>query len=221
MADATLPRPVRLANPGDIEHGDPWNGLSPDQPDDRFCKFTSPAWGFRAIARTLVVYQDRYKVANIGQAITRWAPPADNNDTGAYIAAVCKATKRTPDEAINFHDYNDSYGVIRAIAEQECGAPFAKYWKKSDLDLGCVKAGLENAPRGGIGAVGRIVGTAVTAGATAAANNPDVLQSAYNTVRPIADTGPHIIQAAFWCVVAIVGGTLVLGEIRKYLAKKG
>lgn len=91
-ADAVAPRPVRLNNPGDIESGQPWIGLTIDQPDGRFCKFATPAHGFRALCKVLLAYQRKDGLTTIRQFITRWAPPVvddkPENDTAAYIALV-------------------------------------------------------------------------------------------------------------------------------------
>lgn len=59
---AKLPRGIRNNNPGNLEWGDPWQGLDPDgqAQDKRFVVFKDPAMGIRAIARTLITYQDKY-----------------------------------------------------------------------------------------------------------------------------------------------------------------
>lgn len=213
-----VPRGVRLNNPGNLEHGDPWQGLATDQPDERFCKFNSPAWGFRALAVVLCTYQDKHAVRTIAQAITKWAP-GNENDTGAYITAVCRDAHRSPDEPIDFHDYNDAYPVIRAIAIHENGS-FEKYFNKAQLDAGCIKAGLVHAPSGSVGAVVKVGATAVAAGAGAAAQDPGALITVYNSIKPIVDVAPHLIQRGFWGIVVAVVLLLGIGEYRKIKAAK-
>lgn len=210
-----VPRSVRNNNPGNIEHGDPWQGLANDQPDERFCKFASPAFGFRAIAVTLCTYQDRYGIDTIEKAIRRWSA----TDQDAYVHSVCVAAHRAPDEKVNFHDYDEAYPVIRAIAIQEAGS-FEKYYTKADLDSGLIRAGLENAPRGTVGSVGHAVGGAAVGVAAMAAENPDVLQAAYGYIKPIADVGPHIVQVGFWCAAVLVGGVWLFGVVRKHMGAK-
>jgi hypothetical protein len=217
---ADLPRGVRLNNPGNIEHGDPWQGLAPDQPDATFCNFLTPPWGFRAMAQTLATYQDRYKLNTIAGIIARWAPPEDHNDTPAYIAAVCAATRFAADEQLNMHDYNDAYKVIRAITEHEQGS-FDQYFTKAQLDVGCIKAGLENAPRGVGPTVIKGVAGVTGAASAAAASNPDAVLATYNAVKPIIDAGPHAIQAGFWIVVGLAFFGIALGEIIRIRNRKG
>lgn len=210
MPGPLIVRGVRNNNPGNIEYNPAWQGLKSSRTDDRFCEFQTMAFGFRALAVTLCTYQDKYQIDTVEKAITRWAPPNENNTT-AYINDVCAKAKLKPDEKVNFHDFNDAAPIINAIAEHENGVTF----NRNDLVQGCIRAGLENCPRGVAGSVGRVVGTAVVAGGTYAANNPDVLTSAYNSVKPIVDAGPHFVQGAFWVAVLIAGGLLVIGEIRK------
>lgn len=212
----SVPRGVRNCNPLNIEYSPKWQGLRATRTDDRFAEFITMAWGFRAAAVTLCTYQDKYGIDTIGQAVSRWAPSTEN-DTAAYIAAVCKAVKMAPDEKVNFHDFNDAAPIIYAMSQHENGA---YRFANADLVQGCIKAGLENCPRGAVGAAGRAVAMGTGIAATAAANNPDLLQSAYNTVKPFVDTGPHILQVAFWCVVVVVGGAFALGEVRKYMKAK-
>lgn len=208
----------KLNNPGNIVHGDPWQGLADDQPDPKFAKFKSPVWGFRAMAVTLVAYQDRHKLNTIRGIITRWAPPTENN-TAAYIYAVSKETGFGADDALDLHKYSDAYKVIRAITIREQGA-FEGVYTKSQLDAGCVKAGLEGAP---IGAVGSYVKTAAAAAAAAsahAASDPGALANVYSTVKPIVDVGPDFLKHAFWWVVAIALCGLALGEFVQYRNKQ-
>ena len=83
-----LPRGIRNHNPGNLRRSaDPWQGLAAEQSDAEFFQFASAKWGIRALARTLIAYQDRVGLKTIKQMIGRWAPP-NENDTGAYVRAV-------------------------------------------------------------------------------------------------------------------------------------
>ncbi len=83
------PRGIRNFNPGNIRHakGTRWQGMSANQNDSAFVQFTGPQWGIRAIARTLITYQDKHALRTIRQIISRWAPPSENN-TESYIRQV-------------------------------------------------------------------------------------------------------------------------------------
>jgi hypothetical protein len=214
-----LPRGVRNCNPGNLEHGDPWSGLAEKQTDPRFCTFVSNAWGFRAIAVILCTYQDKHGITNIRGAISRWAPPGEN-DTEAYIAAVAGATKFGPDDKIDFHDYNMAYTIIRAIAIHENGS-FEKYFKKSELDVGCIKAGLENAPRGIAGSVLKTGATVTAAAAGYAASDPVGTLGMFSSIRPILDAAPHVLQTGFWVLAGGMVVAVLIGEVNRIRGRKG
>src|SRR4051812_9786710 len=93
IANAVAPRPrgVRQNNPLNIRPGSPWQGLDEPSEIGGFCNFKAPVWGFRAAFKNLMTYVDSYGISTIQGVIERWAPPTDNNDTAAYIAAVCKS----------------------------------------------------------------------------------------------------------------------------------
>lgn len=130
MRHPTTPRGIRNYNPGNIErNGTRWQGMSPDQSGDpRFVVFTSPVWGIRAIARTLVTYQDQRRAADgsaidsVRELIGRWAP-AHENDTGAYAAAVASALGvGVEDECVDVYDYATMRALVLAIVRHENGA---------------------------------------------------------------------------------------------------
>lgn len=114
------PRGIRNANPGNIEWGDPWQGLRPkdERTDKRFAEFISPAYGIRALAKTLMTYQDKYGINTVTGVISRWAPPVEN-DTGAYIRQVQKAVGG---EMVDMRDYRDLRALVESIIRHENGA---------------------------------------------------------------------------------------------------
>ena len=215
----TAPRGLRNNNPGNIEHGDPWQGLAKDQTDPRFCTFISPAWGFRAIAVILGTYQDRYGIKTIRAAVNKWAPPGEN-DTEAYVNSVAGATKFGPDETVDFHDYNVAYPIIRAITIHENGS-FEKYFSKSQLDLGCIKAGLENAPKGVLGSVLKTGAAVATGAAGYVAGDPVGSLGTFSSIKPILDAAPHVLQTGFWVIGAGVVLAVLAGEIKRLRDRKG
>ena len=77
---ASQPRGIRNNNPGNIErNATRWAGMTAEQTDPRFVVFTSPEYGFRALARTLLTYQRKYGLLSIEDMIGRWAPPNEND----------------------------------------------------------------------------------------------------------------------------------------------
>ena len=83
------PRGIRNCNPGNIRiTKDKWQGLRTVQTDKEFFQFEEMKWGYRALIRTLQNYRRRHGCMTIADFIRRWAPSSEN-DTLAYIKAVC------------------------------------------------------------------------------------------------------------------------------------
>ncbi|MCC8341596.1 structural protein [Pseudomonas stutzeri] len=123
------PRGIRNYNPGNIERkGTRWQGMALDQSGDaRFIVFSHPVWGIRAIARTLITYQDARRardgsrIDSVREIIERWAP-AHENDTAAYAKQVAKALGIGPDdETVDVYDYPTMRALVQAIVRHENG----------------------------------------------------------------------------------------------------
>jgi hypothetical protein len=100
----TTPRGIRNNNPGNIRLNQNvhWFGQSADQTDGSFVQFDMPEYGIRAIVRILRSYQ-RHGINTIAGVLNRYAPPSEN-DTTAYINAVCKGCAVHSDEVVDFND---------------------------------------------------------------------------------------------------------------------
>ena len=161
-------RGIRNNNPGNIRHGDPWQGLAKDQPDTDFATFVSAAYGIRALARTLITYQDKYSLRTIRQIIGRWAPPKEN-DTPAYVRAVATQAGRQANAQLDLQTYADLRPLVEAIIRHENGAgPLATantWYDVQTIDKGLALAGVEPPKR----AAGPVPVTRETVGATATA----------------------------------------------------
>jgi len=121
MTTKTEPRGIRNNNPGNLRRTtQKWMGLRDPQTDPEFFTFKNPTYGIRALARTLLTYQDNYDLRTIRQIISRWAPPSENN-TDAYIKSVSEATGFTPDQTLDMHAYNDLKALVLAIIRHENG----------------------------------------------------------------------------------------------------
>jgi len=165
---STTPRGIRNHNPGNIRHGSPWQGLADKQPDTAFATFKSAAYGIRALARTLITYQDKYGLRTIRQIIGRWAPPKEN-DTNAYVRAVTAQTGRQANARLDLQTYTDLRAVTEAIIRHENGAgPLSTpntWYDAATIDKGLSLAGVEPPKR----AAGPVPVTKETVGATATA----------------------------------------------------
>lgn len=207
---SALPRPVRLNNPLDIRRdGTSWEGLSTSQPDPDFCQFDTMAFGFRAAFRILITYADKYDIGSVRGVVSRWAPPAEN-DTEAYIKAVCKRTGFADTETISIKSYADGSKLLYAMAEQECGTPFETYYKQSQLAEGAYRAGITDAPKAPIKKIGVIL-TATGAGVASVA--PQAID-AFTQYRPALDA---INSPTFKTILGVVGGLLAVFAIINHL----
>ena len=113
-----LPRGIRNHNPGNIRHGDKWQGMASVQMDKDFVTFTSPEYGIRALGKVLLNYQRKHGINTIDGLVNRYAPPIENN-TRAYVQALCRACCVEAVEIINFFEYLPD--LIPAIIHHENG----------------------------------------------------------------------------------------------------
>lgn len=115
------PRGIRNNNPGNIRRSkDKWHGLRDEQTDPEFFQFVSPAYGYRALIRTLQNYRRLRGCVTLKDFITRWAPPVEN-DTAAYLRAVCQ-DMQVPDSWVpDVDDRGTMCGLAAAISRHENG----------------------------------------------------------------------------------------------------
>lgn len=141
MSTDPSPRPVRLNNPGDIEKGQPWQGLAAEQPDPRFCAFDSPAHGFRALCKILLTYQSKDGLHTIREFIGRWAPPGEN-DTEAYITLVSAYAGIGPDDPADLSNTLLLGKIAFAISLEEAGhqADHSPWFTQDQANVGATMA---------------------------------------------------------------------------------
>jgi len=104
--------------------------------EKRFCVFLSPQAGFRALAKTLLTYQNKHGLMTVKAMIGRWAPPVEN-DTGAYVAEVAKAVGVGPTEVVRLSNATALERMATAIAKHENGGLF---WSKDVIAAGVAEA---------------------------------------------------------------------------------
>ena len=87
------PRGLRNHNPLNIKRDahTRWIGTSSIQLDKTFLQFINSEYGWRAAFIILRKYFYRYGLNTIADIVSKWAPGGENN-TEAYIAAVCRHT---------------------------------------------------------------------------------------------------------------------------------
>ena len=192
-------RGIRNHNPGNLRRSaDPWQGLAPEQTDKEFIQFTSAKWGIRALARTLIAYQDKVGLKNIKQMIGRWAPP-NENDTGAYVRIVAGSVGVDADQTINTHDYEILRPLALAIIRHENGQ---QPYTDAEIDAGLVLAGVEP-PQRPLAQTRTVKGGQVAAGAT-------VLGLTAEAVRQVEPAIP-LLQSAMQYAPWVVGVVALAG----------
>lgn len=122
-ADSSLPRGLRNNNPLNIESGDFTQG----QPgysgtDGRFAKFASQDQGMSAADNLIQSYAGK-GINTISGIVGRWAPPTDNNPTGAYAATVAKAVGVDPNTPLDMSNPAIRQKIAGAMAQFENGRP--------------------------------------------------------------------------------------------------
>ena len=187
------PRGIRRNNPGNIEWGDPWQGLADpkDYPPDRFAAFVSAVYGIRALARTLITYYDKRKandgskIDSLQEIVERWAPAADNNDVDAYARQLAKQLPGIgpKDEVLNLHDPVHLRAIVEGIILHENGRGPLKtpntWYPAEVIDEALRRAG--------------VVAKPTATGAAAKAATPVAIGAV--GVDQLAEAAPHVIKA--------------------------
>ena len=200
---------VKRNNPGNIELGSgKWQGLAPTQ-THRFATFTDVTYGIRAIAVTLIAYQDKYKIRTISAAIARYAPPNDDNPTRKYIENVCTWTGFKPSEELNFHDWRHLRPVVLAIMRQESGVDLGAVRQEitpAQVDKALVMAGVTppvEAERPSRTIAGAKIAAVATIAAPVAPPLIDVIAPLVEKLAPAAGFFQTLAQAAPWALAAL------------------
>ncbi|QDL30425.1 hypothetical protein [Serratia liquefaciens] len=108
-------------NPGNIEFSDknPWEGQTGS--DGRFAKFATPEHGIRALGKNLLSYNRLHGLDTIGEIITRWAPPKEN-DTDSYIKAICAQLGVGANDQIDVTNPRTLAALCAGIVKHENGS---------------------------------------------------------------------------------------------------
>ena len=102
---AIKPRGIRLNNPCNLRQGQGrFIGEYEISKDNEFRQFKSMVFGIRAALHLLIkTYYYLHRLRTVRGIINRWAPSNENN-TEAYIEAMCKEVGLKPDEYIEMSE---------------------------------------------------------------------------------------------------------------------
>ena len=120
MNKRPIPRGIRNNNPLNIRIGNCWLGEVREPNDPDFEQFISMVYGVRAGFVLLRRYIRHYHRTTIPQVIAAWAPSTENN-TEAYITAVCQMSKISRDETLDYFNQDQMYRLMDAMIYHECG----------------------------------------------------------------------------------------------------
>lgn len=117
-----IPRGLADNNPGNLRAmpGATWLGQTGADAHG-FVLFDTAEHGLRALARTLLEYYFRHGLDTVRGIIARWAPPADGNDTEAYIADVAGRLGAGADASLDLADPTLLAVFVAAIVRHEQG----------------------------------------------------------------------------------------------------
>lgn len=120
MNKKPIPRGIRNNNPLNIRIGNVWLGEVSEPTDQDFEQFTNMVYGVRAGFVLLRRYIRHYHRTTIPQVIAAWAPSTENN-TEAYIVAVCQMSKISRDETLDYYNQDQMFRLMDAMIYHECG----------------------------------------------------------------------------------------------------
>ena len=240
MITKDLPLGVRLNNPGNLEWGSPWQGMVPKEESmyaktgntqqKRFVQFKSPADGIRAIARTLITYQDKRtakdgsRIDTVREIIERWAP-ANENNVDAYTTAVRRAVfgdSRLPVQYLDVHDYTTMRRLVEGIIRHENGpGPLNNvnsWYDDATIDEGLRRAGV--LPDQASMPVTKEVVGATTTGAGGAAILADTLPSVVTAIKDSEDhlSSGSVVRTVIGVALVIAAAVIAYSQVKRYRA---
>jgi len=116
-------RGERNHNPCNLRYdpGIRWQGLDHPPADDHgLCRFVDDEHGLRAGARDIHVKWATHGWRTVSEIIDHYAPP-NENDTGAYIAFVCRRLGVAADAPLDLGDPTVLGQFVTAIVTEEEG----------------------------------------------------------------------------------------------------
>lgn len=127
MNKKPIPRGIRNNNPLNIRIGNVWLGEVREPTDPDFEQFINMVYGVRAGFILLRRYIRHYHRTTIPQVIAAWAPSTENN-TEAYISAVCQMSKISRDETLDFYNQDQMIRLVDAMIYHECGQHISEHY---------------------------------------------------------------------------------------------
>ncbi len=194
-----VPRGIRNNNPGNLRrNGDPWQGLAERQGDIEFFTFKDAIYGIRALARTLIAYQDKHGLRSIRQIVSRWAPPTENN-TNAYVRAVAADTGLDADQSLDMHRFDHLLPLTKAIIRHENGQ---QPYTDAQITKALILAGVEP-EKPNLQASRTVKGGQAATAATAGLGVVEAVQQIIDPARDALMGLVPYLEVAKWLLLAV------------------
>jgi hypothetical protein len=217
-----ISRGLRNNNPLNLDRTSVvWQGQADDQSSDpRFVVFKTPEYGIRAGAKVLLTYQNHDGCKTIRQIIGRFAPPGENN-TAAYITAICSATGYGPDDEINLDTVATMKPfLIGVIIHEEGSNPYTD----AQILQGIQMAGVSDAkppPLMSTNTFKAQVGTGVAVVSAGAAHLSQYAPTVKGWADQLGDyAGVPVVQHAQTVFLTVGAGLVGLGILSQILKQK-
>ena len=97
-----------------------WQGKATTNTDGAFEQFATMEYGVRAMIILLKGYINKHKLDTLPKIIKRYAPAADNNNEGSYVAQVTKHSGITATQKL-VADKHTLRLLVRSMARHENG----------------------------------------------------------------------------------------------------
>lgn len=191
--------------------------MAEKQTDSRFVVFVAPEWGIRAIARTLLTYQNTHKLNTVREIINRWAPPVEN-DTGAYVGVVASAVGVGADDVVDVDGVGVMLPLVRAIIRHENG--YDPYPDATILE-GLRRAGISDAPPKALAKKTQVwtqAGAGVASACAAAATYAEPVKRVADQLGPYASA--PVIQRLVIGLMTLAGILAFSGLVSAYLKQR-
>lgn len=206
------PRGIRNNNPGNIDRTkEKWQGMAEDQSGDpRFIVFKTPEWGIRAMAKTLLTYQNAHKLNTVKKIINRWAPPVEN-DTSAYVNTIAKAVGVKPTDVIDLDSMEVMLPLVKAMIKHENGV---QPYSDAVITTGLRRAGVSDAKPAPLIKSAPFVAQLATGASivgAVATETAEPIKKAADQLAPFS--GAPIVQNIVTALLTIAGICVLIGIV--------
>ena len=103
-----------------------WLGQTGSDSSD-YAQFENPVYGIRAADKVLENYKNIHGINTVADAISRYAPPSDDNPTDNYINYVSNKIGVAPDDSIDLSNPNTRASLMQAMVGFETPDAFSQF----------------------------------------------------------------------------------------------